>query len=160
MKVINRSDGIVGYELPELNIRRVFNPGESKDIKEEEINSLFQQDGGAVLVRQFLIIEDEEWVNRNYSNAPVEYFWKVEDIKKCLLEDELDLFVDTLQYAPLGVLELIKSLSWKLPLRDLNKVQAILEHLGFDVLKAIDVMSSKVAKANTPAPERLRKRKE
>lgn len=56
MKVINRSDGNVVYSLPELNIRRVFVPGESKDLSEQELNALWQIDGGASLLRNELMV--------------------------------------------------------------------------------------------------------
>ena len=103
MKVINRSDGNVVYSLPELNIRRVFVPGESKDLSEQELNALWQIDGGASLLRNELMVQDEEWVNKTMPYAPIEYFWLIEDVDKCILEDSLELFKETLEYAPAAV---------------------------------------------------------
>lgn len=51
IKVFNRSTGNVCYELPELNVRRVFNIGESKIIEESELEMVSQQDGGLILYR-------------------------------------------------------------------------------------------------------------
>lgn len=160
MKVINRSDGNVVYSLPELNIRRVFVPGESKDLSEQELNALWQIDGGASLLRNELMVQDEEWVNKMMPHAPIEYFWLVDDVDKCVLKDSLELFKETLEYAPTGVIDLIKARAWQLPMTDLNKMEALKQKTGFDTLKAIEVMKKPEGTAPTAQKpkERLRKR--
>lgn len=160
MKVINRSDGNVVYSLPELNIRRVFVPGESKDLSEQELNALWQIDGGASLLRNELMVQDEEWVNKTMPYAPIEYFWLIKDVDKCILEDSLELFKETLEYAPSGVIDLIKARAWQLPMTDLNKMEALKQKTGFDTLKAIEVMKKPEGTAPTAQKpkERLRKR--
>ena len=160
MKVINRSDGNVVYSLPELNIRRVFVPGESKDLSEQELNALWQIDGGASLRRNELMVQDEEWVNKTMPSAPIEYFWLIDDVDKCILEDSLELFKETLEYAPSGVIDLIKARAWQLPMTDLNKMEALKQKTGFDTLKAIEVMKKPEGTAPTAQKpkERLRKR--
>jgi hypothetical protein len=160
MIVINRSDGNVTYNLEELRTRRVFTPGESKDLDSKELDALFQMDGGAELIKHYLLVKDKEWVN-NHWDAPEEYFWEFSDIEKCLKEDSLDLFVETLDYSPRGVVEIIKMMAWKLPITDLNKIDAIRMKLGFNVQSATKIMENPLGK-QTPAPkkERLRQRKE
>lgn len=159
MKVINRSDGNVVYALPELNIRRVFTAGESKDVSEQELNALWQIDGGAELLKHELMVQDQEWVDKTMPNAPIEYFWGPEEVKKCLLEDPLDLFEETLDYAPKGVVDLIKRLSWQIPITDLNKMKVIQDKTGFDVLAAIEVMKKPTDRPDATQPrQRLRKR--
>lgn len=160
MNVINRSDGNVVYSLPELNIRRVFVPGESKDLSEQELNALWQIDGGASLLRNELMVQDEEWVKKMMPYAPIEYFWLVSDVDKCILEDSLELFKETLEYAPTGVIDLIKARAWQLPMTDLNKMDALKQKTGFDTLKAIEVMKKPEGTAPTAQKpkERLRKR--
>jgi len=157
MEVINRSDGVVAYVLPELNIRRVFNINEVKDIDEKELNALVQMDGGAILLKRDLLVNDKEWVKCQWPDVPIEYFWKEEDIKKCLLEDPLDLFQETLDYAPDGVLEIMKRLSWQLPLTDLNKIAALEKKLKFNVLAAIEIMKTRdIAPVDNSGRKRLR----
>lgn len=159
MKVYNRSDSNITYSLPEMNIRRVFALGESKELDEKEMNALYQMDGGKTLIEEYLLVDDEEWCNKHFSEEPaLEYFWKPDDIKKCLLQDELALFQETLEYAPLGVIDLIKMYAWQLPISDLNKIEAIKQATGFDVLAAIEVMSAAKPRAAAPKKERLRKR--
>lgn len=162
MKVTNRSDGNVVYLLPEFNKRRLFAVGETKDIQEKELESLFQAAGGAELIKDYLLVEDEAWINKHWADAPVEYFWKEEEIRNCLLNDSQELFEETIDFAPSGVLDIMKRLSWQLPLSDLNKIHTMLEHprLGFDVLAAIDIMKKPDGEGyNKPAKkERLRRR--
>lgn len=160
IKVLNRSDGTVTYHLPELNnTRRVFNLGESKDISEKELNALFQMNGGAELIRHFLMVEDREWVKKTF-DAPIEYFWGYDEVKKCLLEDDVELFSETLDYAPQGVIDIIKLLSWQLPVKDLNKIHIIMEKLGFDVLGAIEVMKKPSDKPTKETKQGRRRREE
>lgn len=158
MKVYNRSDSNVTYNLPELSTRRVFSLGECKDLDAKEMEALWQMDGGTVIIKDYLCVDDQEWVDAHWPDAPLEYFWKDEDVKKCLLEDSLALFQETLEYAPQGVIDLIKMYAWKLPISDLNKIEAIRLATGFDTLAAIDVMSAAKARPEPQKKERLRKR--
>ena len=157
-KVTNRSDGNVTYTLDELRTRRVFNISETKDISEDELEALWQTDGGQVLIKDYLLVHDKEWVKAHW-DAPIEYFWDVDDIKKCLKEDDIELFTETLDYAPAGVIDLIKTLSWRMPLTDLNKIGAIRDKTGFDVMLAIEAMSAPTKTANA-APHTARRRRE
>lgn len=157
MKVYNRSDANVTYSLPELNTRRVFALGEVKDIDPKELEALWQMDGGLTLIKDYLLVDDKEWVEAHW-DAPIEYFWKDEQVKKCLKEDTLELFQETLEYAPQGVIDLIKMFAWQLPISDLNKIEALRLATGFDTLAAIDVMAAAKPRAAAPKKERLRKR--
>lgn len=159
IKVYNRSDSNITYNLREQRQRRVFALGECKELEPDELNALYQMDGGKTLCEQYLLIDDEAWVKAHFrEEPPLEYFWKPEDVKKCLLEDSLDLFQETLEYAPAGVIDLIKMYAWQLPISDLNKIEAIKMATGFDTLAAVEVMSASKPRAATPKKERLRKR--
>lgn len=158
IKVTNRSDEIVTYTLPEMNIRRVFTPGSYKDLEPAELAALAQTDGGLVLLRDSLLVEDEEWVIKNLGEPPIEYFWTEEDVKRCVFQDPVDLFSETLDYAPEGIKEMIKRISWEAPLSDMNKINLIREKLGFDVQAAINIMEKGPAKEVRRGTDRLRKR--
>ena len=159
MRVINRSDGNVTYRLDELNVRRVFTPNEYKDVPELELNSLYQTDGGKELIKHHLLVEDEKWVSERW-DAPLEYFWTYKDIERCLKEDSLELFEETLDYAPHGVLDLIKTISWKMPLTDLNKIEVIRRKLGFDVQAAVSIMTKGGEQNKEPQVRKKRIREE
>lgn len=159
IKVSNRSDGNAVYHIQELNIRRVFTPNEEKEVTEQELNYLYQMDGGAMLLKHYLVVQDRDWVNARW-DAPEEYFWTLEEIKNCVINDSLELFAETLDYAPQGVLDVIKQFAWRLPLTDLNKVNVLKEKLGFDSQKAASAMQTTISVSATPKRERLRQRKE
>lgn len=159
MKVTNRSDGNVTYALPELNTRRVFTPWEHKEIDEKELEALYATDGGAALIKDYLMVQDKNWVEAHF-DAPIEYFWGEEEIKKCLLEEPLDLFEETLDYAPDGVIDLMKYYAWSMPLSDLNKIKVFGDKTGFNVLGSIEIMKSPEGTEVSSTPARRRRREE
>lgn len=56
-----------------------------------------------------------------------------------MAQGSLDEFLDCLDFAPEGVLDLIKNLSVELPLNDVAKREAIFNKLGFNVDNAIRI---------------------
>jgi len=68
-----------------------------------------------------------------------EYKYSRSDVLNLLKNGSLDEFLDCLDFAPSGVKELIKDLAVELPLNDVAKRDAILEKLGFDVTKALEI---------------------
>jgi len=58
-------------------------------------------------------------------------------IIKLMEEGTLDEFLDCLDFAPIGVIDLIKRYAVALPLSDYNKRKAIKDKLGYDVDAAI-----------------------
>lgn len=137
-KVKNRSDGRVVYSVM-YNGNRVnqsFNPGETKLIPYEELRQLSYQPGGPELLYNYFMIGDQITNFLNVKPEP-EYYMNEEDIKKLLSEGSLDEFLDCLDFAPIGVLDLLKKYAVDLHLSDYNKRKAIKDKLGFDVDAAI-----------------------
>lgn len=135
--VKNRSSSIVVYKIPETNLRREFAPGETKRIPFGELEKLTYQSGGRELLENFLqILEEEATTDLNVRREP-EYNMSETQIKELLLTGSLDAFLDALDFAPIGVIDLIKTLSVSLPLTDLNKRRALKEKTGFDVDSAL-----------------------
>lgn len=54
----------------------------------------------------------------------------------------LDQFLDCLDFAPESVKEIIKDMAVDLPLNDVRKRNAILDKMGFDVNKAIEIKNT------------------
>lgn len=135
--VKNRSSSIVIYRIPEDNIRREFAPGETKRISFGELEKLTYQRGGREMLEQFLQIGEEIVTSNLNVHREVEYDMSENQIRDLLLRGSLDAFLDALDFAPLGVIDLIKSMSVSLPLTDLNKRRALKEKTGFDVDKAL-----------------------
>lgn len=135
--VKNRSSGVVVYRIPESNLRREFAPGETKRIPFGELEKLTYQQGGRTMLEQFLQIIDEAVTSDLNVHREIEYDMSEGQIRDLLLTGSLDAFLDALDFAPMGVIDLIKSLAVKLPLTDLNKRKALKDKTGFDVDKAL-----------------------
>ena len=135
--VKNRSSSIVVYRIPETNLRREFEPGEIKRVPFGELEKLTYQPGGRELLENFLQILEEEVTTDLNVHREVEYDMSEAQIRDLLLNGSLDAFLDALDFAPIGVIDLIKTLSVQLPLTDLNKRRALKEKTGFDVDRAL-----------------------
>ena len=130
--VKNRSAGVAVYRIPELGIRRTFQSGEVKKISAEELEKLTYRPGGMALLANFLQIQSEEAINKIGLNPQPEYHMSEQDIAKLITTGSLDEFLDCLDFAPPGVIDLIKKMSVTLPLTDIRKRQALKEKTGFD----------------------------
>lgn len=163
--VKNRSSSTVVYRIPETNLRREFAPGETKVIPFGELEKLTYQPGGRELLENFLqIVEEEVTSNLNVHREP-EYNLSEAQIKDLLLKGSLDSFLDALDFAPIGVIDLIKTMSVSLPLTDYNKRDALKKKTGFDVDKALmhieeekaeEAASKNAAAAAQPAERRVK----
>ena len=151
--VKNRSSSVVVYRIPETNIRREFAPGEVKRIPYGELEKLTYQDGGRELLENFLQILEEEVTSDLNVNREPEYNMSEQQIVDLLKNGSLDAFLDALDFAPIGVIDLIKSFSVSLPLTDIDKRKALKSKTGFDVdnaLRHIEEEKSEASPSNTP----------
>ena len=130
--VKNRSAGIAVYKIPELGIRRSFQPGEVKQISAEELEKLTYRPGGMAMLANFLQIQSIEGLQKVGLNPEPEYHMSEKDIAKLMMTGSLDEFLDCLDFAPSGVIDLIKKLSVSLPLSDIQKRNALKAKTGFD----------------------------
>lgn len=136
-KVKNRGAGVVTYRIPEDGIRRSFAPHETKTISYEELEKLTFQPGGLAILTGYLQIQDLETINTFNMNVEPEYHMSEQDVTKLLQSGSLDAFLDALDFAPQGIIDLIKTLSVELPLVDVAKRKALKEKTGFDVEAAV-----------------------
>lgn len=81
----------------------------------------------------------------------LEYDMSEVQIRDLLLTGSLDAFLDALDFAPIGVIDLIKSMAVSLPLTDLNKRRALRDKTGFDVDQALRHMEEEKAEETKPA---------
>lgn len=156
--VKNRSSSRVGYSIPEDGIRRTFAPGEMKRISHSELLKLSWQPGGREMMVHFLQIQNEKELQVLSINPQPEYYMNEQQVVDLLTKGTLDAFLDCLDFAPIGVIDLIKKYAVSLPLNDVSKRQALLEKKGFDVAKAIEMnapdtpVSTEDKKAPAAAP--------
>ena len=140
IKVKNRSTGTVGYTIPDLgNYNRKFMANETKEIPFEEIQKLSYIPGGSYLLQHYLIIDNLEARDEILGNVELEYNYDENDVKKLLLHGSYDELLDCLDFAPLGVIEMVKKISVDIELNDLKKRKAIQDKTGFNISNAIAI---------------------
>ena len=142
LTVKNRSASMVVYRIPEDGIRREFAPSETKKIAYSELEKLTYQSGGRALMENFLQITDENAIDKLSIRTENEYFMSEEQIVELINEGSLDAFLDCLDYAPVGIIDLIKKFAVSIPMNDISKRKALKEKTGFDVDVAIKNMES------------------
>ena len=137
VKVTNRSGGTAIYKIPEHNIRREFMNGETKMVPYEELVWLSYQPGGRNMMANALLIEEVKATKELNIRTEPEYFMTEADVINMLQNGSVEELMDALDFAPAGVVQIIKDQAVELPLYDMRKRQAILEMTGFDVTSAI-----------------------
>ena len=140
VKVQNRDNGSVGYTIPDLNnLHRTYQPNETKNITMDELRKLSYVPGGMEILRNYLVILDEEAREEILSDVEPEYYLTKDGVKKLLLEGSLDALLDCLDFAPSGVVDLVKDVAVEIELNDVKKRDAILNKTGFNVTNAINI---------------------
>ena len=139
VKVTNRDNGSVGYSVPNLGVHRTFQPRESKEISAEELRKLSYLPGGDVIIKEYLIIHNEELLKELLGEVEPEYYYSEDEVKALLLSGSLEQLQDCLDFAPNGVIDLIKSLAVSLKIDNVSKRKAIQEKTGFNVTRAIEI---------------------
>ena len=151
IKVVNRDNGTVGYTIPDLgNLHRNFQPKEEKEVTMEELRKLSYLPGGVTLLRDCLVIKNADAIAELLGEVEPEYHYTEEEIKKLLLYGTMDQFMDCLDFAPQGVIDLLRSLAVELQVSDINKREVIKTKTGFDVTKAIEINKATVEEEVAP----------
>jgi len=157
VKVTNRDNGNVGYTIPDLNnLVRTFSPNETKEVTMEELRKLSYIPGGERILRDYLVIENEEAIEELLNHVEPEYFYTENEIKDLLVNGSLDALKDCLEFAPAGTIDLVKKISVELPLNDVEKRETIFKMTGFNVDSAvkIDKESKEDEEQQEPTKER------
>lgn len=143
IEVANRASSRVIYKIPESGVVRDFAPKQRRRIKFSELELLSFNFGGQNLLRNNLIILDKEAREALVPGTEIEYDYDEADVKRLLFEGSLDEFLDCLDFAPQGVIDLIKDCAVKYELNDNQKRKAILQKTGFNVTNAIVIKETK-----------------
>lgn len=161
VQVKNRSASSLVYKVPDLGVRREFNPGEVKRISIDELEKLSYVRGGESLIANFLqILEEPKVVEEVNGGVPeLEYNWGEKEVINLIKNGSLDSFLDALDFAPAGVVDLIKTFSVSLPVTDLNKINALKEKTGFDVEAAIKLEQADKAEEEAQVKPPVKKRR-
>lgn len=137
VSVTNRSGGRVVYHVPDRNIRRSFSANETKKIELDELRQLSYVSGGEFILKNCLIVDDKSALEVLNLEVEPEYFYTETEIKQILTTGTLDELEDTLNFAPEGVLDLIKKIAVEEEIPDTRKRKMISEKTGLNVDNAI-----------------------
>jgi len=135
--VENRAAGKIVYRIPDRGIRRELAPRQAIRVPKEEIEALSYTEGGLDLIRNHLLVKDEQILDDLNIHREPEYYMNADNVAKLIKEGSLNEFKDALDFAPDGVIDMIKDLSVQIPLNDFSKRQALKDMTGFDVDAAI-----------------------
>lgn len=151
--VKNRSAGIVIYRIPEEGIRREFAPGETKKIAHGELEKLSYQPGGPTLMSEYLLIQNDTALEELNIPTEPEYFMTETEVIELIKNGSIDAWIDCMNFAPTGVMDLVKKYSVTIPLQDYEKRKLLKEKTGFDIDVAIANAraDAEVEPATTPA---------
>jgi len=159
VKVTNRDSGAVGYVIPDANIHRTFASGQTKEIDLEELKQVQFIPGGQFILDNLLIVEDSALAELNMEVEP-EYKFTETDIRKMLsYETDMDRFLDFLDYAPEGALEICKEIMVNEKIPDTRKREALSAKTGFNVDAAImvnNIMAEEESEENTDSKPKRR----
>lgn len=140
IKVTNRDNGTVGYMIPDLNNRpRDFRPNETKEITFEELRALLSLPGGSYLLHNCFTLDNAEAVQELLGEVEPEYFYTEEKVKDLLVNGSIEELEDCLNFAPDGVIEIIKKHAVDIELNDVRKRDLICEKTELNVNKAIEL---------------------
>lgn len=125
--VTNRSRGTVVYRIPHLRVERIWKkPGDVLQIPIDELIEVTMIPGGKRILEQYLMISDQEVLDLIFVDGIVpEYRYGPKEIEYLLYTGTNEEFLDTLDYAPKGVLDLILAMSIKKLPDTVVKVEAI-----------------------------------
>lgn len=154
-KIKNRSASMVIYRIPEDGIRREFRPGEIKEISYGELVKLTYQEGGRELMSDFLQLVDDELIQNFNIQAEPEYYMSEQQVIELIKTGSMAAFLDCLDYAPTGIIDLIKRFAVSIPMTNTQKIAALKEKTGFDAAKAIALAAAEKAaeeESGTAAP--------
>ena len=158
VEVTNRNNGTTGYTL-NSGMERIFNINETKKIPLEELQEVEAMPGGEYLLRNYLMIKDKTALDYLNVEPEPEYFYTENEIKELLLNGTLDQLEDCLNFAPQGVLDILKDKAVSLEIPDMRKRDLISKKLGFNIDNAIKIEKafkedSTLNNKETTTPER------
>lgn len=139
--------------------RMVFHAQQTIPVEKEVIERMQYDTGGAVLLKDFLSVKDDDM--RTDIGIPadqIEYNWTKEDVKNLLTSGEEDALRDALDFAPQGIIDMIIDMAVAMPLNDRNKVEIIAEATGRNIEMMIN-NKLQYEKASEKASEKATQRR-
>lgn len=161
IKVINRTSGSLAYNIESLRVVRYWKkPGDYLNIAINELLELKTAAGGPTVLEDLVKIEDKEALSVLFPENDIEpeYHYGEAEIDTLLYEAPIEQLLDALDYAPQGVLEIIKTRAInKLP-NTTEKIEAIDKKFNTSIHK-IHILQIDQEAQEEEAPKRQRRTK-
>lgn len=154
--VRNRNNGSTGYTL-DNNFHRNFEPGATKKVPFSELKELQYAPGGAFMLENYLVIENQEALDLLNMKVEPEYFYTEDKVREILFKGTYDEFADFLDFAPAGAIEIAKTIAVKEEIPDVKKRDMLSEKTGLNINNAI--MVNKVMDSEENAEEEAPKQR-
>lgn len=139
--VTNRDNGEVFAKLS--GGRTIdFNRGQTKKVSLDDLAEINSTEGGRVLLREYLVIGDKAALDFLEMQPEPEYYYSEKEIKKLLTEGSLDQLEDCLNFAPEGVLNLLKDMALEMEIPDVRKRKLIAQKTGFNIDNILQVKAA------------------
>lgn len=120
--------------------RYSFGPQQAKTLSAEDLRSLAYVPGILTMFYDGKLRMDNMELCREF-NIPTdipEYDYTIEDIDRILVKEDIEVLMDVLDFAPEGILELVKNRAIALKIPSLEKRRVISERLSTEQI-AIDI---------------------
>lgn len=162
IKVRNRDSGTVGYKINDSGVIRHFAPKETKEVTMGELRQLVYQSGGKFILTHYFVLNNQEAVEELVGHVEPEYFFTEKTVTEMLTSYERTSLLklqDCLDFAPEGVIDMVKNLAVELEIPDVRKRDAIFKATGFNVSNAITIKQQIAEEdaANKPAATKARR---
>lgn len=157
VSVTNRDNGGVTGLLS--NGRKIsFNAGQTKNVSLEDLLELKSTDGGNRLLREYLVVTDVDALKAlDMEDVEPEYYYSEKEVRKLLAEGTLDQLEDCLNFAPDGVIDLVKDIAYEIELPDTRKRKLIAQKTGYNLDNILRVKEVLDTPSSTEEPKKERK---
>ncbi len=135
IEITNLLDCTCGYIVELTGVRRSLPPHASFKVKASELRELNYQLGGQEILKNYIRVDNAALAKEfgvDVDNTP-EYNWGRKEVENCLINEDLDVLLDALDFAPAGIKQLIADMAVELEIADVNKRQAISKAMGINV---------------------------
>lgn len=160
VKVINRTGGSLAYKIDTLRVTRYWSrPGDYLNISIAELSELRTVRGGNTILRDCVVIEDEEALSVLFPDEDLqpEYKYGIKEVEFLLYEGGTAQLLDALDFAPTGVLDLIKLKSIRKLPNETAKIEAINKKFNIDINKVHELNEEKLIPKEEIKPEQRRR---
>ena len=160
VKVRNMVDYTVGYRIEEDNVRRQFSPHEIKTVTAGELRKLDYTRGGHVLLTSYLAVQNKSLAEEFGIEEDVfsnEYNWDAARVDEVLLSEPIEILQDAMDFAPEGILQLIKDRAIALRLDSMDKRKVISDGMNIDLNNMIGLAEKAATDDKPAAPKKTRR---